>query len=81
MSLEDKTKEIIIRELGVDANQITNEASFMDDLGADSLDTVQLAMAFEQEFGIEIPEEDTEKLQTVGQAINYLKSRVDAKEA
>ncbi len=80
MSLEEQTKEIIIRELGIDANQITLEASFMDDLGADSLDTVQLAMAFEEKFGIEIPEEDTEKLQTVGQAIEYLRGRVDAKD-
>jgi acyl carrier protein len=72
---EAKVKEIIINELGVDPEKVTPEASFVEDLGADSLDTVELVMAFEEEFGIEIPDEDAEKLQTVGDAINYLRSK------
>ena len=72
---EAKVKEIIINELGVDPEKVTPEASFVEDLGADSLDTVELVMAFEEEFGIEIPDEDAEKLQTVGDAINYLKAK------
>ncbi|HEX6925514.1 MAG TPA: acyl carrier protein [Longimicrobiaceae bacterium] len=71
--IEAKVKDIIINELGVEAEKVTNEASFVDDLGADSLDTVELVMAFEEEFGIEIPDEDAEKLQTVGDAIEYIK--------
>ena len=70
--IEAKVKEIIINELGVDAEKVTPEASFVEDLGADSLDTVELVMAFEEEFGMEIPDEDAEKLQTVGDAINYI---------
>lgn len=70
---EAKVKEIIINELGVEPEKVTLEASFVEDLGADSLDTVELVMAFEEEFGIEIPDEDAEKLQTVGDAIRYLK--------
>ena len=70
--IEAKVKDIIINELGVEAEKVTNEASFVDDLGADSLDTVELVMAFEEEFGIEIPDEDAEKLQTVGDAVNYI---------
>jgi acyl carrier protein len=70
---EDKVKEIIINELGVEPEKVTPEASFVEDLGADSLDTVELVMAFEEEFGIEIPDEDAEGLQTVGDAIKYLK--------
>jgi acyl carrier protein len=70
--IEAKVKDIIINELGVEAEKVTPEASFVDDLGADSLDTVELVMAFEEEFGIEIPDEDAEKLQTVGDAINYI---------
>ena len=69
---ESKVKEIIINELGVEPEKVTPEASFVEDLGADSLDTVELVMAFEEEFGIEIPDEDAEKLQTVGDAIRYL---------
>jgi acyl carrier protein len=71
--IEAKVKDIIINELGVEAEKVTPEASFVDDLGADSLDTVELVMAFEEEFGIEIPDEDAEKLQTVGDAIDYIK--------
>jgi len=76
MALEDKVKEIIVEQLGVDANEVTPEASFIDDLGADSLDTVELVMAFEEEFGLEIPDEEAEKLTTVGDALNYLKEKV-----
>ena len=70
--IEAKVKDIIINELGVEAEKVTNEASFVDDLGADSLDTVELVMAFEEEFGIEIPDEDAEKMQTVGDAVSYI---------
>ncbi len=69
---EAKVKDIIINELGVDAEKVTRSASFVEDLGADSLDTVELVMAFEEEFGMEIPDEDAEKLQTVGDAIDYI---------
>jgi len=75
MALEDKVKEIIVEQLGVNAEQVTPEASFIEDLGADSLDTVELVMAFEEEFGAEIPDEDAEKLTTVGAVINYLKEK------
>jgi acyl carrier protein len=74
-AIEAKVKDIIINELGVEAEKVTSEASFVDDLGADSLDTVELVMAFEEEFGIEIPDEDAEKLQTVGDAIQYIETR------
>jgi acyl carrier protein len=70
--IEAKVKDIIINELGVEAEKVTPEASFVEDLGADSLDTVELVMAFEEEFGMEIPDEDAEKLQTVGDAIKYI---------
>ena len=70
--IEQKVKDIIINELGVEAEKVTREASFVEDLGADSLDTVELVMAFEEEFGMEIPDEDAEKLQTVGDAISYI---------
>jgi acyl carrier protein len=72
--IEAKVKEIIINELGVDAEKVTPEASFVEDLGADSLDTVELVMAFEEEFGMEIPDEEAEKLRTVGDAISYIQS-------
>ena len=75
MALEDKVKEIIVENLGVNAEQVTPEASFIEDLGADSLDTVELVMAFEEEFGAEIPDEDAEKLTTVGKVIEYLRSK------
>lgn len=73
---EERIREIIIEQLGVDAAAVTPEASFVDDLGADSLDTVELVMAFEEEFGIEIPDEDAEKLTTVGRSYDYLKQKL-----
>jgi len=76
---EQKFKEIIVDRLGVDPNEITPEASFIDDLGADSLDTVELVMAFEEEFDVEIPDEDAENLTSVGKAIEYLKKRLAEK--
>lgn len=75
-NIDDKVKKIIVDQLGVDANEVTPEASFIDDLGADSLDTVELVMAFEEEFDIEIPDEDAEKMVTVGQAVEYLKKKL-----
>jgi acyl carrier protein len=74
LSLEAKVKEIIVKQLGVSESEVTPEASFINDLGADSLDTVELVMAFEEEFGIEIPDEEAEKLETVKHAIDYLKN-------
>jgi acyl carrier protein len=73
--VEDKVKEIISKQLGVSASEVTPEASFVEDLGADSLDTVELVMAFEEEFKIEIPDEDAEKIQKVQDAIDYIKSK------
>jgi len=73
-----KVREIIINELGVESEKVTNEASFVEDLGADSLDTVELVMAFEEEFGIDIPDEDAEQMRTVGDAIDYLKEHGDS---
>jgi len=70
--LEERVNAIIVEQLGVNAEQVTPEASFIDDLGADSLDTVELIMAFEEEFGAEIPDEDAEKLTSVGKVIEYL---------
>ena len=75
MALEEKVKEIIIEQLGVNAEQVTPEASFIEDLGADSLDQVELVMAFEEEFGAQIPDEDAEKLTTVGKVNAYLKEK------
>ncbi|MEM1245181.1 MAG: acyl carrier protein [Acidobacteriota bacterium] len=74
MSVADKVKEIIVEQLGVDADEVTTEASFTDDLGADSLDIVELVMAFEEEFGIEIPDEDAEKISRVNEAVNYIEA-------
>jgi len=76
-SAEAKVKEIIINELGVDPEKVTPEASFVEDLGADSLDTVELVMAFEEEFGVDIPDEDAEQMRTVGDAVNYLKKHAE----
>ena len=77
-SVEAKVKEIIINELGVEAEKVTAEASFVEDLGADSLDTVELVMAFEEEFGIDIPDEDAEQMRTVGDAIKYLQENAES---
>ena len=74
-NLEERVKEIIVDHLHVNADQVVPEASFIDDLSADSLDTVELIMAFEEEFGAEIPDEDAEKLKTVGSVIDYLKAK------
>ncbi|HSR32013.1 MAG TPA: acyl carrier protein [Anaerolineae bacterium] len=71
-SIAERVKQIVAEQLGVDEDQVTAEASFMDDLGADSLDTVELVMALEEEFDIEIPDEDAEKIQTVQDAIDYI---------
>lgn len=79
MALNEKVKDIIIEQLGVDAADVKDAASFIDDLGADSLDTVELVMAFEEEFDVEIPDEDAEKMNTVGEAISYLEEKLAAK--
>lgn len=75
--IEAKVKEIVINKLGVEASQVTSTASFTNDLGADSLDTVELVMEFEKAFGITIPDEDAEKIGTVGDAVNYLTSKAN----
>ncbi|MGE5090829.1 MAG: acyl carrier protein [Bacillota bacterium] len=75
-NVEEKVKDIIVEELGVEREKLTPGASFMEDLGADSLDTVELVMAFEKEFDIDIPDEDAEKLRTVGDAMNYLHQKI-----
>jgi acyl carrier protein len=77
-SIEARVKQIIVNELGVEAEKVTAEASFVEDLGADSLDTVELVMAFEEEFGIDIPDEDAEQMGTVGQAVKYLESNSES---
>ncbi|MEA4861938.1 MAG: acyl carrier protein [Victivallaceae bacterium] len=74
-SISDKVKKIVVDQLGVSEDQVTPEAKFIEDLGADSLDLVELVMAFEDEFGSEIPDEDSEKLTTVGEAISYIESK------
>lgn len=74
----EKVKDIIANELGVEREKLTADASFMDDLGADSLDIVELVMEFEKEFNIDIPDEEAEKLRTVGDALSYLSSKVPA---
>ena len=77
MAVVDKVKSIIVEQLGVDEEEVTSDASFVDDLGADSLDTVELVMALEEEFDLEIPDEDAEKIVTVGDAIKYLQANID----
>ncbi len=72
----EKIRKIIVDQLGVDESEVTDDASFVDDLGADSLDTVELVMALEEEFGIEIPDEDAEKIITVGDAVKYIDSKL-----
>ena len=75
-SVEDKVKQIIVEQLGVDESEVTPTASFIDDLGADSLDTVELVMALEEGFGMEIPDEDAEKITTVKDAIKYIEGHI-----
>ena len=72
----ERVKKIVVEHLGVEAEKVTENASFIDDLGADSLDTVELVMAFEEEFDIEIPDEDAEKILTVGKAMEYIKEKM-----
>ncbi len=76
-SIQDDVKSIIVEQLGVDEAEVTPSASFVDDLGADSLDTVELVMAFEEKFGIEIPDEEAEKIRSVQDAINYIEKHVN----
>ena len=78
-NIEDQLKKIIAEQLMVEVDELTDEASFVDTLGADSLDTVEMVMEIEDEFGIEIPDEDAEKMSTVGDAIAYVKSKVEKK--
>ena len=77
-SIEDKVRDIIVDQLGVNAEQVVKEARFIEDLGADSLDTVELVMAFEEEFSIEVPDEKAEKLQTVGDVVTYVEEHSQA---
>src|SRR4029078_9476292 len=79
VAVADKVKSIIVEQLGVDEEEVTPDASFVDDLGADSLDTVELVMAFEEEFGIEIPDEDAEKITRVKEAVEYIESHAKSK--
>ena len=79
MAVKDKVKSIIVEQLGVDEEEVTEDASFVDDLGADSLDTVELVMALEEEFGLEIPDEDAEKITRVKEAIEYIDTHTKAK--
>jgi len=76
MSTDNRVKEIIVEQLGVNESEVTPEAKFVDDLGADSLDLVELVMALEEEYNLEITDEDAEKIQTVGDAIEYIKSHM-----
>jgi acyl carrier protein len=80
MTVEQKVKQIIVEQLGVDEAQVDNNASFVDDLGADSLDIVELVMAFEEAFDLDIPDEDAEKITTVKDAISYIESKTNKKQ-
>jgi acyl carrier protein len=75
MNLEERVKNLVVTQLGVDDGKVTNDSSFIDDLGADSLDTVELVMAFEEEFDLEIPDEDAQKMKTVSDVIKYLREK------
>lgn len=77
-SIEARVREIIVNELGVELEKVTDDASFVEDLGADSLDTVELVMAFEEEFKLDIPDEDAEKMKTVGDAVRYLNKQSES---
>jgi acyl carrier protein len=79
-AVEEKVKSIVVNQLGVNEEEVTNEASFVEDLGADSLDIVELVMALEEEFGIEIPDEEAEKIRTVGEAIVFIEAKQQASE-
>jgi acyl carrier protein len=78
MSVEDRVKSIIVEQLGVDAEEVSPDASFVEDLGADSLDTVELIMAFEEEFGVEISDDEAEKIRKVRDAVDYIEKRAKA---
>ena len=80
-NVADRVKKVVVEQLGVNEDEVTNEASFVDDLGADSLDTVELVMALEEEFDCEIPDEEAEKIATVQQAIDYVAAHIPAKDA
>ena len=80
MSTFEKVKNVVVEQLGVKEQEVKPEASFVEDLGADSLDTVELVMAIEEEFGIEIPDEDAEKAKTVGEVVEYIDKKLKAKE-
>ena len=77
-SIEERVRDLIVEQLGVNADQVKNDASFVDDLGADSLDTVELVMAFEEEFGLDIPDEDAEKMVSVADAMKYLQEHAQS---
>ena len=79
-NLEERVKKIIVEQLAVDAAEVTPQAQFVQDLGADSLDTVELVMALEEEFDVEIPDEDAEKIKTVGEAVSYIKEKAGKKD-
>ena len=76
-NIQDKVRDIIVEQLGVNPEQVTQEAKFIEDLGADSLDTVELVMAFEEEFGIDVPDEEAEKLQSVGDVVRYVEENAE----
>lgn len=78
MAVKDEVKELVVEQLGVSEDEVSDDARFIEDLGADSLDTVELVMAFEDRFNIEIPDEDAEKIRTVGDAVRYLEEKKDA---